>query len=125
MACITAKAETEHYRVDEEVIDQMFACAPHTELKGLEEFTAFTNMNTNNAEKNAWVALALNTVAYFTGVCGIHRVYLGTSTTTFILYLCTGGGCGVVQAIDWIYLLVGVLNEDIKKFENKQQFIMF
>lgn len=125
MAAITVKAETDYYRVDEAVVEQMFASAVHFDLNGVDDINAFTTIDASVAAKNPWVALALNTVAYFTGICGIHRLYLGTKTTTFVIYLCTGGGCGIVQAIDWVYLLIGALNEDIRKFENNDKFIMF
>lgn len=125
MASYTVNAETEYYRVNEAAVEQMFINADQLNIDGYADLSSFTAIDATVAAKNPWVALALNTVAYFTGICGIHRLYLGSKTTIFLLYFCTGGGCGIVQAIDWVLLLMGALNEDIRKYENNDKFIMF
>ena len=59
------------------------------------------------------------------GICGIHRLYLGTEILTFVGYLCTIGGCGILQTVDWILLLIGAINDDIRKYENNSKFFMW
>jgi TM2 domain-containing membrane protein YozV len=60
------------------------------------------------------------------GMLGLHRVYLGTSTKTVILYIVTAGGVfGIVPMIDWILLLKGIQNGDISKYVNNRKFIMW
>ena len=43
-------------------------------------------------------------LAFFFGVFGAHRFYVG-KTGTAILQLCTFGGCGIWATIDWILIL--------------------
>ena len=65
-------------------------------------------------------------ISFPTGMLGLHRAYLGTSTTTVILYIVTAGGIlGIVPMIDWILLLRGIQNGDISKFVGNRRFIMW
>jgi TM2 domain-containing membrane protein YozV len=60
------------------------------------------------------------------GMLGLHRVYLGTSTKTVLLYIFTVGGVfGIVPMIDWILLLQGIQNGDISKYIGNRKFIMW
>lgn len=52
--------------------------------------------------KNKWVAFCL---AFFLGYLGAHHFYLG-STTAGIICLFTCGGCGIIQIVEWIMLLM-------------------
>ena len=66
-----------------------------------------TNQNTNvngsggGKPKDKWVAFCL---CLFLGFFGAHKFYEG-KTGTGILYLCTGGLCGIGWIIDCITLL--------------------
>ena len=65
-------------------------------------------------------------ISFPTGMLGLHRAYLGTSTTTIVLYIVTVGGVfGIVPMIDWILLLKGIQNGDISKFIGNRKFIMW
>ena len=76
-------------------------------------------------DKNAWIAWALTNSGYI-GICGVHRLYLGTGMGTFIGYLLTVGGCGIVQTVDWVVLLIEAIQEkDITKYVNNPKFIMW
>jgi len=59
--------------------------------------------------KNATTALVLSV---FVGYLGVHRLYLGTTMTTFILYLITGGGCGILATVDDVLLLIALIQSD-------------
>ena len=52
--------------------------------------------------KNKMVAAIL---AFFLGSLGIHHFYLG-SVTSGIICLVTCGGCGVLQLVEFVMLLV-------------------
>jgi len=69
-----------------------------------------TNMNMNQfgfgiaiPPKSKVAALLL---CFFLGVFGGHRFYVG-KTGTAILYLCTGGICGIGAIVDFIIIAVG------------------
>jgi TM2 domain-containing membrane protein YozV len=74
------------------------------------------------AEKSPIVAFLL---AFFLGGLGIHRFYMGTKTMTGIGYILTCGGLGIVSLVDWILLLVGVINDDIDKYVDNPKFFMW
>lgn len=74
------------------------------------------------ADKSPAVAFIL---AWFLGVLGIHRAYMGTSTGTIIGYILTCGGFGIVAFIDWVVLLIGLVNDDISKYTDNSKFFMW
>ncbi|MEN9522620.1 MAG: hypothetical protein RL065_997 [Bacteroidota bacterium] len=73
-------------------------------------------------EKSAVVAFLL---AFLLGELGIHRFYMGTATLTGVGYILTIGGCGIVYTVDWIMLLIGVVNDDISKYIDNKKFFMW
>ncbi|MFM2224394.1 MAG: hypothetical protein RJA07_596 [Bacteroidota bacterium] len=84
-------------------------------------------MNTNHAEfkgndKSAVVSFLL---CWAVGFLGIHRFYMGTATLTGVGYILTGGGCGIVVTIDWVFLLIGLINDDISKYVDNTKFFMW
>jgi len=83
----------------------------------------FSILNSQLKEKDPVIAWL---ISFPTGMLGLHRAYLGTSTTTVILYIATVGGVfGLVPMIDWILLLRGIQNDDISKFVGNRRFIMW
>jgi hypothetical protein len=109
------------YKVNDQTIDDMFASATEVTLDDLSSL----NLNMKSipteelGEVNPWVAWIL-CATYFG-----HRIYLGTKTGTWILYICTGGGCGIVTSVDAIVLLIGAINEDIDKYIDNDKFLMW
>lgn len=118
-------ANANDYAINEVAVDQMFNQADEISTVDFAELMTANAPNAQLGAKNPWVAVALNTVAYFTGICGIHRLYLGSSITVFLVYFCTGGGCGVIQAVDWVLLLMGALDNDVSKYEDNTKVIMW
>lgn len=120
-------ARVDNYRVNDATVDALFQNATEITSPIMGEINADLPMSLNNtmsfaAEKNPVVAFLL---AWFFGYLGVHRLYLGTETIVFIGYLCTGGGCGIVATIDWIMLLIGVINDDIDKYIDNPKFFMW
>jgi len=114
-------ANVNQYKINDESVQEMFANASES------DFTVASmnfNNNTQLAEKNPWVAFGLCfTVAI--GVAGVHRLYLGAGAGVFIGYLCTLGGCGILQSVDAILLLIGAINEDIDKYIDSKKFFLW
>ncbi|TAE38530.1 MAG: TM2 domain-containing protein [Runella slithyformis] len=65
-------------------------------------------------------------LAFFLGALGVHRFYMGTATLTGIGYILTCGGCGIVATVDWVVLLIAMVNkEGISKYEDNPKFFMW
>lgn len=118
------------YVVNDQQIDNLFASSTDitSELamqssESLNLFAPETNQTTLKAagSKNALTAILLD---FFLGGLGIHRMYLGTKTMTWIGYILTCGGIGgIVPLIDLIMLIVDY--KDISKYEGNTKFFMW
>lgn len=67
-------------------------------------------------------------VLYFTGLdfFGIHRVILGTDIMNVLWYTITAGGVfGIVPTVDFIVLLLDVLNGSGTAYLNNPKFLMW
>ncbi|MFN8357797.1 MAG: TM2 domain-containing protein [Spirosomataceae bacterium] len=65
-------------------------------------------------------------LAWFLGWIGVHRFYMGTATLTGVGYIITLGGCGIVAFVDWVVLLIALINkEGIAKYEDNPKFFMW
>lgn len=126
-AASTAFADASQYRLDNAAVDDMFARAEVVDFLAPNAMAPFADMgSTSHAfisqEKNPAVAFIL---AWALGYLGIHRAYLGTSTGTIIAYILTLGGCGVVALIDWIVLLMALIDNDVSKYVDNPRFFMW
>jgi len=126
-AFVATPAAASNYFLDNAAVDAMFAQAEVIEINELQPMAPFAEGGFEGqtfvqADKDPLVAFLL---AWFLGPLGIHRVYLGTSTGTVIGYILTAGGCGIVALVDWIMLLVGVMNDDISDYIDNPRFFMW
>ncbi len=66
-------------------------------------------------------------LGWFTGWCGLHRYYLGTSVWMALPYVLTGGGFGVVTFVDALMLTIDLVqNNSINpKYVNNPRIIMW
>ncbi len=124
---LATNAEASMYRIDQGAVDQMFAQAEQVDFLSMNSLSPLNvNANLGSAhfynEKNPAVAFVL---AWFLGPLGIHRAYLGTSTGVIIGYILTLGGCGIIAFVDWIVLLIGLIEDDISKYINNPKFFMW
>ncbi len=124
LIAVSINVSANSYSINDNAVDQMFAQAEQVSVNQIADFTILPSTQAQLSSKNPWVAWALTFTASL-GVCGIHRLYLGSSTGIFILYFCTAGGCGIIQTVDWVVLLIGALNDDIGKYENNQKVFMW
>ena len=126
MGICMAQAGTS-YHLDNASVDAMFASAEVVDINAFETMAPFAGMASENQtffqqDKDPLVAFLLS---WFLGYLGIHRAYLGTSTGTIIGYILTLGGCGIVATIDWVMLLIGLVNNDISQYINNPKFFMW
>ncbi|HRY33117.1 MAG TPA: TM2 domain-containing protein [Bacteroidales bacterium] len=122
-------ANADQYRVNDDQIEALFAQAQVVDLNVTGDFNGFAGMpatlptTVRSSDKNAAVAFIL---AFFLGNLGIHRIYLGTKTMTWVGYILTCGGIfGIVPFVDWIVLLVGLIESDISKYVDNPAFFMW
>lgn len=106
---ITSNAASGNYYVDDAQIDQLIDNATEVDLVKILEAPEMQSEASIKAGKNITTALV---IALLVGEMGIHRLYLGTSTGTFLAYCLTGGGCGVLYVIDNLLLLLAIIDND-------------
>lgn len=120
----------DRFHVNDNAVEKVFAQGIELNLTNLEEPAFLKVMNfTENATlapkggDNAVVAFVL---CWFLGGLGIHRAYLGTKAIVVVGYILTCGGIfGVVPFVDWIMLLVGIINDDISDYVDNPAFFMW
>lgn len=129
LVSVTTKANVNQYRVNDAQIEALFAQAQQVNVSQINGFEGMLTMPEANlpmvkkSDKNAAVAFIL---AFFVGELGIHRLYLGTKTMTWVGYILTCGGIfGIVPFVDWIVLLIGLVDDDIRKYVDNPKFFMW
>lgn len=113
-----------NYMVDDYAVDQLFETSTEVEFNaGTANMFGAADVSFGPHDKDVTVAFLLS---WFTGPLGIHRLYLGTSTITFVAYLLTAGGCGIAALGDWIVLLVELAGDkNIDRFVDNPSFFMW
>lgn len=128
LGVFSLQAGNSSYQIDDASVDAMFESAEIVDFSSFENNVAPLGIaNTHSEayfqqEKDPLVAFLLS---WFLGYLGIHRAYLGTSTGTIVGYILTLGGCGIVATIDWIMLLIGLINDDIGQYVDNPKFFMW
>ncbi len=121
-----SNANASTYHLDNAAVDAMFAQAEVVDFNAFETMTPMVEKGYANEafieQKDPLTAFLLS---WFLGYLGIHRAYLGTSTGTIVGYILTLGGCGIVATIDWVMLLIGVVNNDISQYVDNPRFFMW
>jgi TM2 domain-containing membrane protein YozV len=127
-----ARANAGPYTVNDQAIEQVLhqavnvtslplAALQNTGFLSDGTATGATSVAAANGGKDFAVALLLN---FFLGGLGIHRLYLGTKTMTWVGYILTCGGIfGVVPLVDFIVLIIH--NQDISPYVDNPHFFMW
>lgn len=128
----TFAATGSQYVVDDQKVEQLFTNSVDASLSALTDESLMNatggglNMNKGAAQfrssDKTFVAAIL--LDFFLGGLGIHRLYLGTATLTWVGYILTFCGIfGIVPLIDFIVLIVH--NDDISPYVDNTQFFMW
>lgn len=130
--CAKSFASTSEYVIDDAIVEttlnsgvQVASLIPSMDVTSTNVLSAMTNNlpTTTVSGKDATVAFVLSWVV---GFLGIHRFYMGTATLTGVGYILTLGGCGIVATVDWVVLLIALINrEGIDKYEDNPKFFMW
>lgn len=124
-------ATTAEYFVDAQAIEETLNSGEQLDITNPEQATsALENLMAGNdatkimaGDKKPVVAFIL---AWVVGFLGIHRAYLGTAGGVIVGYILTCGGLGIVALIDWIVLLLEVIEEkNFDKYVDNKKFFMF
>ena len=120
------------YTIDDSQVEQMFSNAQLVtptaalDMAGISTGVDFHIATSNAAmkDKNAAVAFIL---CFFLGGLGIHRLYMGTKTFTWVGYILTCGGIfGIVPFVDWILILIRLVDDgNISDYVNNPKFFMW
>ena len=131
-AMVTAQAadvSTEAYVIDDQQVEQLFTQSEDISLSTVnasllqnQQLTAgLTGTARIKANKEFVPALLLN---IFLGGLGIHRLYLGTKTFTWVGYILTCGGIfGIVPLVDLVVLIIN--NDNISPYIDNSKFFMW
>jgi len=132
-----ASGTAESYVIDDQKVEQLFdnstdisyasvSSAATSNYAGENYFATAQQSNERTqfkagGDKNFATALLLN---LFLGGLGIHRLYLGTKTLTWVGYILTCGGIfGIVPLVDLITLIIN--NDDITPYVDNPKFFMW
>ena len=120
------------YSIDDTQIENMFATSQQVvpslavDMAGISTGVDYSSPvnKAGVSDKNVAVAFVL---AFLLGGLGIHRLYMGTKTFTWVGYILTCGGIfGIVPFVDWILLLIKLVGDgDISAYVNNPKFFMW
>lgn len=120
---IAFSASAANYKVDNNAIDNLIENAEEVYTLDIAAPAAANLPTVSQKDVNSTTALILN---FFLGYFGVHRHYMGTAPGMWALYTFTVGGIfGIVDMIDFIMLIIGVVNNDISKYINNRKFFMW
>ncbi|MFA7082215.1 MAG: TM2 domain-containing protein [Bacteroidales bacterium] len=130
MFALSVGAFANNYEINDNDVDALFATATEVSSQEINAFGAGSLMMANSGSSaaylnapNPWAAFAL---CWVVGGFGIHRHYLGTSSSMWAIYTFTCGGIfGIVPLVDWVVLLIGAADNNIKPFVNNKSFFMW
>lgn len=119
------------YVIDDQKVEQLFTNSVDASLSLLSDnnnllasssqFDFSKGAKFRSSDKSFVAALLLD---FFLGGLGIHRLYMGTATMTWIGYILTCGGIfGIVPFVDLIVLIVH--NDDISEYVDNTKFFMW
>ena len=130
MFALSVGAFANNYEINDNDVDALFATATEVSSQEINAFGAGSLMMANSGSSatslnkpNPWAAFAL---CWVVGGFGIHRHYLGTSGAMWAIYTFTCGGIfGIVPLVDWVVLLIGAVDNNIKPYVNNKSFFMW
>jgi TM2 domain-containing membrane protein YozV len=114
-----------NYQINDKALDQVFSNAQTISISdlGAASLPGLSDLNSPSFanQKDPLVAILLD---LFVGGLGIHRLYLGTETLTWVGYFLTCGGIfGLVPLVDLIVLAVNY--NDISPYIDNPKFFMW
>ena len=121
---ITVSANAANYTVNDDAIDALIeASAEVSPLSLMPEAPVPAAASFSSGSKSPIASFLLCT---FLGGFGVHRHYMGTRPWMWAIYTFTFGGIfGVIPLVDWVMLIVGIVDDDISEYCGNTKFIMW
>ena len=119
-------ASAANYSIDEQGIDAMIENAVEVTPMSME--SSASDLQSPSIKfggaPSPVVAFVLSLVPV-TSWLAVHRMYMGTSALAVILNIVTGSGFGIVYVVDWVCLLMGVIDNNISQYCNNGRWLMW
>ncbi len=121
---IAVSANAADYTVDDDAIDALIeACA---EISPLDFMPAAAVPAAASLASGSPSPIASFLLCTFLGEFGVHRHYMGTRPWMWAIYVFTGFGIfGIVPLVDWVMLLIGLVDDDISPYVGNTRFFMW
>ena len=128
VCAIAVCANAANYKIEDSSIDELIENA--TEVSPLSLISEATATMTSPASVPALSSSPSSAGAFilcfFLGGFGVHRHYLGTRPGMWAIYTFTFGGIfGIVPLVDWVMLLIGLVDDDISQYVGNTKFFMW
>ena len=122
---ISTFAKAADYSINDDAIDALIEASVEVSPSMAELMpVASSALPATTVSKATPVAAFL--LCTFVGGFGIHRHYMGTRPFMWVLYTFTWGGIfGIVPTVDWVFLLIGVVEDNISQFCGNTKFFMW
>ena len=121
---VTLSASAANYKVDDDAIDALIEAS--AEVSPLDLLPAAAVPAAASPSSGSAEPVASFLLCTFLGGFGVHRHYMGTRPWMWAIYTFTGFGIfGIVPFVDWIMLLIGLIDDDISQYCNNTRFIMW
>lgn len=121
---IAVSANAANYTVDDDAIDALIEASSEVsplELMPMASVPAAASLSSGNSNP-----VAAFLICTFLGGFGVHRHYMGTRPWMWAIYTFTCGGIfGIIPLVDWVMLLVGLVDDDISDYCGNTKFIMW
>lgn len=122
MVAFTFAAKAASYEISDASVDALLAEAEMV-APAATSATAAAGLSSSDGQTKTIVAFVLDTVGL--GCFGIHRLILGTRAINVLLYIITFGGIfGIIPLVDWIMLLLDLVEGNASYIGNPS-FIMW
>ena len=121
---IAVSANAADYTVDDDAIDTLIEAS--AEISPLEFMPAAAVPAAASLASGSPSPIASFLLCTFLGEFGVHRHYMGTRPWMWAIYVFTGFGIfGIVPLVDWVMLLIGLVDDDISPYVGNTRFFMW
>jgi TM2 domain-containing membrane protein YozV len=121
---IAISANATNYTVDDDAIDALIEASAEVSPLALMPEAPVPAAQSLTASSPSPIASFL--LCTFLGGFGVHRHYMGTRPWMWAIYTFTFCGIfGIVPFVDWVMLLIGVVDDNISQYIGNTRFIMW